>query len=80
MRQLPYGGATFPDTQISEAGRRLLARQLANLTEGQLVALFTAARFPEFHGGRGAGADPKRWAAVFLDKVRQIADAGPCPS
>jgi hypothetical protein len=80
MRQFPYKGGTFPDTQISEAGRRLIARQLTGLTERQLVALFTAARFPEFHGGRGADADPQRWAAVFLDKVRQIADSGPCPS
>jgi len=80
MRQFPYHGGTFPDAQISEAGRQLIARQLAGLTEGQLVALFTAARFPEFDGGRGASADPKRWAAVFLDKVRQIADGGPCPS
>ena len=53
MRQFPYDGGTFPDTQISEAGRRLIAQQLARLTERQLVALFTAARFPEFHGGRG---------------------------
>jgi hypothetical protein len=80
MRQFPYKGGTFPDTEISEAGRQLIARQLAGLTEPQLVALFTAARFPEFPGGRGAAADPKRWAAAFLDKVRQIADAGPCPS
>jgi hypothetical protein len=78
MRQFPYGGATFPDTRISEAGRRLIARQLAGLTEPQLAALFTAARFSEFHGGRGEDADPKKWASVFLDKVRQIADAGPC--
>jgi len=80
MRQFPYKGGTFPDTEISEAGRHLIARQLTGLTEGQLVALFTAAHFPEFHGGRGTAADPKSWAAVFLDKVRQIADAGPCPS
>jgi hypothetical protein len=80
MRQFPYDGGTFPDVQISEAGRRLVAQQLAVLTEPQLVALFTATRFPEFHGGSGTAADPKRWAAVFLDKVRQITDAGPCPS
>jgi hypothetical protein len=80
MREFPYDGGTFPDTQISEAGRRLIARQLAGITEPQLVALFTATRFPEFHGGHGTAADPTRWAAVFLDKVRQINDAGPCPS
>jgi hypothetical protein len=78
MRQFPYGGGTFPDTQISEDGRRLLVQRLTALSERQLAALFTAARFPEFHGGRGRGADPKQWAAVFLDKVRKIADAGPC--
>jgi hypothetical protein len=80
MRQFPYRGGTFPDRQISEAGRRLLTQQLAGLTERQVTALFTAAHFSEFHGGRGPAADPKRWAAVFLDKVRQIAEAGPCPS
>jgi hypothetical protein len=80
MRQFPYRGGTFPDTHISEAGRRLLALQLAGLTERQLVALFTAAHFPEFHGRRGAAADPERWAAVLLDKAHQITDAGPCPS
>jgi hypothetical protein len=80
MRQFPYSGGTFPDTQISEPGRRLITQQLALLTERQVTALFTAAHFPEFHGGRGAAADPQRWAAVFLDKVRQIAEAGPCPS
>jgi hypothetical protein len=80
MRQFPYSGGTFPDTQISEPGRRLITQQLAVLTERQVTALFTAAHFAEFHGGRGAAADPKRWAAVFLDKVRQIAEAGPCPS
>ena len=79
MRQFPYSGGTFPDTEISEAGRRLLAQQLARLTEPRLVALFTAARFPEFHGGRGHAADPRRWAGTFLDKVREITDAGPCP-
>lgn len=80
MRELPYGGGTFQDAQISEAGRRLIAEQLSAVSETQLVALFAGAHFPEFHGGRGTGADPRRWAEVLLAKVRQIADAGPCPS
>jgi hypothetical protein len=75
MRQFPYSGSTFLDTAISEAGRQLIVRQLRALTERQVTSLFTGARFPEFHGGRSAGA----WTAAFLDKVRQIADGAPCP-
>lgn len=79
MRQFPYSGGTFPDTQISEAGRQLLLRQLTPLTERQLVGLFTAARFSEFRDWWGRSADAKQWAATFSGKVRQIADGGPCP-
>ena len=28
----------------------------------------------------GAGPGPHEWARAFFDKVRQIVDAGPCPS
>jgi hypothetical protein len=80
MRQFPYSGSTFHDTQISEAGRQLIVQQLSALSESQLVGLFTAARFPEFHGGSGPGADPHAWAAALRDKIHQIASAGPCPS
>jgi hypothetical protein len=79
MRQFPYSGGTFLDTAISEAGRQLIARQLRALSERQISTLFTGARFPEFYGGKGAGADPASWTAAFLHKVRQIADGGPCP-
>jgi hypothetical protein len=79
MRQFPYGGGTFQDTQISEAGRQLIVQQLSALRESQIVSLFTTARFQEFRGG-GTGADPRAWAAALLDKVHQIASAGPCPS
>lgn len=80
MRQFPYGGSTFHDAQISEAGRQLIVQQLSALRQSQLVGLFTAARFPEFHGGGGTEADPRAWAAALLDKVHQIASAGPCPT
>jgi hypothetical protein len=80
MRKLPYNGGTFPDVQITEAGRQLIARQLAALGEHQIVSLFSAARFREFHRGAGPGADLNAWAQAFRDKVRQIAAAGPCPS
>jgi hypothetical protein len=78
MRQFPYSGSTFFDTIISEEGRRLIARELASLTDRQLTSLFAGAHFREFLGG-GSGADEKAWVAVFQDKVRQIADGGPCP-
>jgi hypothetical protein len=80
MRRFPYSGSTFPDTAISEAGRQLIARELTALTEDQIRSLFVGARFQEFDGGTGPGADPRAWTAAFLDKVRQIASGPPCPS
>ena len=80
MRRFPYSGSTFLDTAISEAGRQLIARELAMLSERQVTSLFTGARFPEFYRGKGAGAEARAWTAAFLEKVRQIADGAPCPS
>jgi hypothetical protein len=79
MRQFPYGGSTFYDTVISDEGRRLIAGELASLTDAQLTSLFVGARFREFFGG-GSGADEKAWVAAFQDKVRQIVTGEPCPS
>jgi hypothetical protein len=79
MRRFPYKGSTFADVRITEAGRALTARQLAALSDGQLVTLFAAARFPEFHRGAGRGADVNAWVQAFRDKERQIAGAAPCP-
>jgi hypothetical protein len=79
MRALPYGGGTFTDAAISEEGRQLLARELARLADPQITALFSAAHFREFNRSGPAG-DPSAWARAFRDKVRQITDAGPCPS
>jgi hypothetical protein len=78
MRSFPFGGGTFADGRISEAGRQLLLRQLAPITEPKLTELFAAARFREFHDGEGDGADLSAWSRTFLEKVRQIAAAGPC--
>ena len=69
MDQFPYSGSTFYVTTISEAGRQLLARQLTALSEGQILALFSAAHFPDERG----------WTAAFRDRVRRIADGPPCP-
>ena len=36
MKHLPYSGATFVDTRVTEEGRQLLARQLRALTDGEI--------------------------------------------
>jgi hypothetical protein len=77
MRDLPYGGGTFRETRISEAGRQLIARELSALSDDQIRSLFAAARFPAFFES-GAAADVAAWSAAFRDKVTQIASAGPC--
>jgi hypothetical protein len=79
MRQLPYGGGTFPDVEVTEAGRRLIAHQLEALSDHQMVSLFRAARLPEYFGDSPSG-DPSAWAQVLRDKIRQVSTAGPCPS
>jgi hypothetical protein len=79
MSTLPYGGGTFPDRRISEAGRLLLAGLLEQLSARQLEDLFTASRiilYDEIDAeARAAGA----WVEVFLDKVRQIRQGVACP-
>jgi hypothetical protein len=82
MRHLPFLGATFPEGHISEAGRRLLAKQLTAMTPSQIASLFSGARFGPYEEGRwlGPSADERAWVAAFQDKVRQIVEGGPCPS
>jgi len=79
MRQFPYGGGTFSDTQISEAGRQLIVKQLAALSDRQLESLFSAARFEEFHDGKGEGGDVGAWAQTLRSKISQITDGPACP-
>ncbi|HUG52179.1 MAG TPA: hypothetical protein VMR21_01200 [Vicinamibacteria bacterium] len=79
MKGLPYDGATFEDTEITEAGRRFLGRRLRQLSHAQLRALFAGARFPEFARQSPAGRDVENWARAFEDRVRQIVDRPPCP-
>jgi hypothetical protein len=80
MRHLPFLGATFQDSAISEGGRRLLASLLSAITDQQIRALFDGARFGEFEQGRwfGPSADVPAWVDAFRDKVRQVVEAGPC--
>jgi hypothetical protein len=78
MRELPYQGATFEDTTISEAGRLFLAQLLRQITAAQTRSLFSAARFTEF-SRNSAAADVDAWTRTFLSRVAQIADRPPCP-
>ena len=78
MRDLPWQGATFEDTVITEAGRTFLAELLRQLTAAQVRSLFAGARFTEFSRNR-AGADVDAWTRTFLSRVAQIADRPPCP-
>ena len=79
MRLLPFGGATFPDARISEAGRLQLARQLESITDGDIERLFAEARFPQFLSGTDDTGDLAAWQAAFRHRVDQIVTGGPCP-
>jgi hypothetical protein len=75
MRRMPFGGATFPDARISEAGRALLATALGAMSREQIGSLFTEARFPEFHSGTDDERDLNAWVSAFEHRVDQIANA-----
>ena len=79
MKNLPWGGATFPERQISEEGRTFLLSLLEQLSEAQLIELFEGAGIANSEGVTAEGRQPAAWAAGFLDKVRQIRQGGPCP-
>jgi hypothetical protein len=79
MKALPYGGGTFPDARIGDTARRQLARQLAAIPRGDVRALFAAARFPQHYSSTDDERDLDAWEAAFTGRVRQIAEAGPCP-
>jgi hypothetical protein len=80
MKTLPFDGATFPDTAISEAGRQFALKLLGQLTRPQLNALFDGSGIASFPHVLTAAHQPAAWTSVFLDKVRQIRDGGPCPN
>jgi hypothetical protein len=78
MHALPYRGATFPDVQISEAGRRQVVRQLSMLTDDDLRRLFSDARFPQFYSGTDDRRDVDAWSRAFRARVDRLRTAGPC--
>ena len=78
MQALPWKGATFADTVISEPGRVFLAGLLRQISPSQARALFSGSRFTEFFRNSSA-ADADAWTRTFLSRVAQIADRPPCP-
>lgn len=78
MKKLPFAGATFSDHRVSEGGRLHLLGLLEQLSERQLVDLFTGSGITGYNHVNAAGRDARAWTEVFLDKVRQIREGGPC--
>ena len=80
MDGLPYQGATFKPVKITEAGRQHLGALLQQLSDAQLTALFSGARFDQPKGMIGFTTTPiADWVRVFKQKVRQITDGPACP-
>jgi hypothetical protein len=72
MNALPYGGATFPDAQITEAGRQQLASALTSLSNAQVRNIFEVARFGAYYSSTDDSRDVDAWTAAFDYRVRQI--------
>jgi len=68
MRHLPFHGGTFPDTTISEAGRRVLGDRLMGVSRAEVAAIFTDAGF----------TDVQKWVDAFGERVETILRAS-CP-
>lgn len=80
MRAMPFGGGTFPETHISEAGRIEAVRLFAAMDDDAVRRLFADARFPDFYSPTDDKRDLDAWAAAFRYRVDQLAMAGPCPA
>jgi hypothetical protein len=79
MRTLPFGGGTFPEWRISESGRQMLLGLLEQLSTPQLTDLFTASHVIAYDAVSAEARSAAPWVDAFRDKIRQIADGGPCP-
>ena len=80
MDGLPYKGATFKPVKVSEAGRKHLASLLEQISDRQITALFTGARFDQSKGMLGFTASPVAdWARAFKKRVHQISAGPQCP-
>lgn len=78
MKHLPWGGGTFPDGHITEAGRRFALSLLDQLSERQLAELFDGSRMTAYDQVSAAGRDAALWVKAFKNKVSEIRAAGPC--
>jgi len=79
MKDLPYGGSTFPDVRITEGWRAFLAARLGKLSTRQIRELFEGARITAFPHPNSDQHDVNKWVQAFEDKVRAITDRAPCP-
>ena len=61
MRTLPYRGATFSDVRISDAGRRMIAGLLDQLSTAQLEDLFTASGIIQYDAIDGHARAAAGW-------------------
>lgn len=80
MKTLPFGGATFPDVQVSEEGRRLVVSLLEQLSDDQIRDLFTVSRITRLDTLSARARNVEAWLAAFRDKIRQLREGGPCPA
>ena len=79
MSTLPYGGATFPERRVSEAGRLLIAGLLEQLSARQLEDLFTASGMVLYDGIAAESRAAAAWVRAFREKVRAVREGPPCP-
>jgi hypothetical protein len=80
MRALPYSGLSFPDIQITEAGRRFLADRLRQLTRSQVRDLFRGARLERYRPKAGDAQPVDAWVDGFMNKVADVSERPPCPA
>jgi len=80
MQDLPYNGATFAKTAVSEGGRQLLGNMLIQLSDKQLTDFFAAARFDQKRGLFSAPRPVAAWVRAFKSKARAIIEGSPCPT
>ena len=80
MRELPYGGATFNHVRVAEDGRQFLLRLLDQLSDAQLTALFSGARFDKPRSPLARAHPVSAWVRVFRNRVEQIRSGPPCPA
>lgn len=79
MEDMPYEGGTFGPTRVSERGRRFLAKLLDQLTDAQLTALFTWARFDKPRLPLTEASPVSEWVRVFKKRARAISEGPSCP-